>query len=379
MGIRMTGQGSDVEAARLAAVEGNSGPLATGDGVPDRRMRSDVTPGNGAVRASRLGEGRGAVELLRMFGHGAGNFSLVALLALLIISFWVATPRFLTLQNWQNLALTQSVTAMMTLGVLLPLITGEFDLSVGYLIGFVAMLGAFAGSHGIGAGGVIVIMLGAGLVVGLVNGILTVYFHISSFIVTLGVGIILSGLTEGVSGGAVIFNGIPHFVQSIGLDTAGGLAISVWLALAFGLLLFYVLEHTPLGRRWYAIGGSERVAFMAGIDTGGLKIAAFAAGGLLVSVGAIFALGQQGSANPGFGPDLLLPAYAAAFLGVTTWRAGFYNVIGSLVAIIVVAAGFNGLSILGVPFWVEPIFDGGVLIVAVMIARREARHVRVGT
>jgi len=140
-----------------------------------------------------------------------------------------------------------------------------------------------------------------------------------------------------------------------------------------------VLEHTPLGRAWYAIGGSERVAYMAGLRTRILKVAAFATGGLAVAIGAIFALGQQGSANPGFGPDLLLPAYAAAFLGVTTWRAGFYNVIGSVVAIVVVAAGFNGLSILGVPFWVEPIFDGGVLILAVLVARREARQVKVGT
>ena len=343
------------------------------DGIDPRPVAAD---GRVPSEASRLAS---HVSLTgKELAQRVGNFSLFIVLGLVVVTFWAATPRFLTLQNWQNLALTQAVDTLMTLGVLLPLATGEFDLSVGYLIGFDAMLGAFLGEHGFSSPVIILIMLVAGALAGIVNGVLTVYFHISSFIVTLGVGIVLSGVTEGISGGSVIFNGIPKVISDIGLNTFGGLAISVWLAIVIAILLFYVLEHTPVGRWWYAIGGSERVVYMAGINTGLLKVAAFGGTGILVGIAAVFALGQQGSANPGFGPDLLLPAYAAAFLGVTTWRAGFYNVIGSIVAIVVVAAGFNGLSILGVPFWVEPIFDGGVLIVAVMVARREARHVKVG-
>lgn len=341
---------------------------------------SPTTPGQrSTVAAPRPGAATARLpSVLAGVGQRMSQVTLFLVLGLIIVAFWAATPRFLTVQNWQNLALTQAVDVMMTLSVVLPLAVGEFDLSVGYLVGFVVMLGAFLGEHGVGAAGVIVAMLVAGVLVGIANGILTVYFHISSFIVTLGVGIVLSGITEGISGGTVISTGIPPFVSSIGLDSFGGLAISVWLALLIAAVLFYVFEHTPVGRSWYAIGGSERVAYMAGIKTRILKIAAFGTGGLMVAIGAVFALGQQGSANPGFGPDLLLPAYAAAFLGVTTWRAGFYNVIGSVVAIVVVAAGFNGLSILGVPFWVEPIFDGGVLILAVLVARREARQVKIG-
>jgi ribose transport system permease protein len=98
----------------------------------------------------------------------------------------------------------------------------------------------------------------------------------------------------------------------------------------------------------------------------------------MVGVASVLALGQSGSANPGFGPDLMLPAYAAAFLGVTTYRAGRYNVVGSVVGILLLAVGFNGLSLLGVPFWVQPIFNGGVLLLAVFVARSEARKVKVG-
>jgi ribose transport system permease protein len=274
--------------------------------------------------------------------------------------------------------IVQTVIALMTFGVMFPLIVGEFDLSVGYMVGFLAVLGAYLSGHGYGATVVIVAMTVGGAVVGLANGLLVQRAKISSFIATLGVGILLQGFTQGLSGGKVLFSGIPALVTTIGGAYAGPLAISVWIAMALAIALFYILEHTPVGRSWYAVGGSERVAFLAGMRTSRLKIAAFTISGLMVGCAAIFALGQSGSANPGFGPDLMLPAYAAAFLGVTTYRAGFYNVVGSVLGILLLAVGFNGLSLWGVPFWVQPVFNGSVLLLAVMVARSEARKVRVG-
>jgi ribose transport system permease protein len=309
----------------------------------------------------------------------ARNYGSVILLLVLVVFFSLTAPSFLTLRNLQNVLIVQTVTALMTLGVMFPLIVGEFDLSVGYMVGFLAVLGAFLAGHGYGAVVVIPVMIIVGGLLGLANGILTQRLKISSFIATLGVGIILQGLTQGASGGKVLFSNIPDLVNTIGGGYAGPLAISVWITLAFVIALFYVLEHTPVGRSLYAVGGSERVAFLAGLKTARLKVIAFSVSGVLVGVASIFALGQSGSANPGFGPDLLLPAYAAVFLGVTTYRAGYYNVVGSVVGILLLAVGFNGLSLLGVPFWVQPIFNGGVLLVAVLVARREARAVRVGS
>jgi ribose transport system permease protein len=306
------------------------------------------------------------------------NYGTVILLLVLIVVFTFMSPSFLTLRNIQNLLIVETVTLLMTLGVMFPLIVGEFDLSVGYLVGFLAVIGAAMAGAGYGAASVIPAMIILGGVVGLANGLLTQRLRISSFIATLGVGIILQGLTQGASGGKVLFENIPPLVNTLGGSYAGPLAICVWITLGFAALLFYVLEHTPVGRSLYAVGGSERVAFLAGLRTARLKVLAFVVSGLLVGVAAIFALGQSGSANPGFGPDLLLPAYAAAFLGVTTYRAGYYNVVGSVVGILLLAVGFNGLSLLGVPFWVQPVFNGGVLLVAVLVARAEARKVRVG-
>jgi ribose transport system permease protein len=328
--------------------------------------------------ASRAPGPAGASTVRRIGAAIVNRYATVLLLLLLIVVFSLASPKFLTAQNWQNLIITQSVVACIALAAILPLVAGEFDLSLGYLVGVLAMLGAYLAKHGGGVVEVVVVVLLAGVLVGLINGVLTVSFKISSFIATLGVGIVLSGVTLGLSNGQVLFSNIPTALTDLGKGEFLGIGTTVWLALVLAAVLLYILEHTPFGRRLYAVGGSERVAFLAGVRTGRVKIAAFAGAGLLVGIGAIFALGQSGAANPGFGADLLLPAYAAAFLGVTTYRPGYYNVPGAIVAIILLAVGFNGLNLLGAPFWVQPIFNGAVLLLAVITARAESRHVKVG-
>lgn len=306
------------------------------------------------------------------------RYATVLLLLVLIVVFSLTTDKFLTTQNWQNLIVTQAVVACLALAAILPLVAGEFDLSLGYLVGALAMLGAYLAKHGADVVTIVAAMLAAGLLMGLFNGMLTVYFKISSFIATLGVGILLSGVTLGLSDGEVLFSGIPTTLTDLGSGSFLGIGTTVWLALLLAAILLYVLEHTPFGRRLYAVGGSERVAFLAGVRTGRVKMIAFGGAGLLVAIGAIFSLAQSGAANPGFGSDLLLPAYAAAFLGVTTYRPGYYNVPGTIVAIVLLAVGFNGLNLLGAPFWVQPIFNGAVLLIAVITARAESRAVKVG-
>jgi ribose transport system permease protein len=306
------------------------------------------------------------------------RYATFGILAVLIIVFTLTAPDFMTVSNWQDILVTQAVPICIGLAALAPLVVGEFDLSLGYALGFVTMLGAWVAEHGAGTLEVILIMLIAGIVIGLVNGILTVVFGISSFIATLGTGILLSGFVLGISSGEVLFAGISPFILEIGKNEFLGLSLSVWIALALAIIMLYVLEHTPMGRHLYAIGGSERVAFLAGVRTRFLKVAAFGLAGLLVAIGSILELSSGAGANPNTGPNFLLPAYAAAFLGVTVYKLGRYNVVGTIVAVILLAVGFDGLSLLGVPYWGEPVFDGAVLVLAVLFARAEARHVAVG-
>jgi ribose transport system permease protein len=320
--------------------------------------------------------GRTATPSRSVWAVVFGRYASLVLLTLMIVAFSLKSEQFLTVRNFQNVLVVQSVVSCMAFAAVIPLIVGEFDLSLGYLIGFLAMVGASLAGAGHGAEVVVPAMLVAGVLVGIVNGLLTVKLHISSFIATLGTGILLSGTTLGISGGQVLFSGIPKFITYIGQGGIFGLGPAVWLTIVLAIILFFLLEHTPLGRKLYAIGGSERVAFLAGVPVGALKIASFGISGFLVGIGAIFALGQSGAANAGFGPELLLPAYAASFLSVITYRPGYYNIPGIVVAILLLAVGFNGLNLLGAPFWAQPIFNGAVLLIAVVTARAESRHIR---
>jgi ribose transport system permease protein len=300
--------------------------------------------------------------------------TLLILIALLCV-FSFLSPQFLTSLNLKNLLVVQVTVCCMAFATILPLIVGEFDLSLGYALGFIMMLGAFLGGFGFSGATIIPAMLLAGTCIGAINGLLRISFNISSFIVTLGVGIVLSGVTQGMSSGAVLYSGIPPILTTIGEHELLGFKISVWFTIGLALVLVFVLEHTPFGRQLYAIGGSERVALLAGIRVNLCKVLAFAGAGLLVAVAALFELGQSGGANPLFGPELLLPAYAAAFLGVTTYRPGYFNIPGALIAIVLLAVGFNGLNLLGAPFWLQPIFNGVVLILAVITAAAEGKQI----
>lgn len=313
--------------------------------------------------------------------NGSGRFSIrgyetIFILVGLLVVFTFATDRFMTSRNFNNLALILAVPGVMALAVLFPLIIGEFDLSVGYLLGFCMMLEAVTAQHTKNSFLIISVGLVAGLVIGIINGCFTVFSKISSFIATLGVGIILNGGTQGLSNGEVIYQNIPKAVTTLAIPSFLGLTPATWITIVLALILFYIYDHTPFGRYWYAIGGSQRVAYLAGIRTGRMRVIAFALCGLLVGVAANFSLAQSGAANPSFGPDLLLPAYAAAFLGVTTFRPGYYNIFGTVGALLLLSIGFNGLSLLGVPFWIQPVFNGGVLLIAVLVARKEARQVQ---
>jgi ribose transport system permease protein len=306
------------------------------------------------------------------------HYPTLLLLVALCVFFSVTTSIFLTSANLTNLISLQAVTACVTFAALLPLIVGEFDLSLGYMVGVIAMIGAYLSGQGWSALPIIVVMVATGIIVGVINGILTVRFRISAFIATLGVGIILSGFTSAISNGEVLFLGVPKTIVDVGRHNFLGLGISAWLVIVIAILLVYVLEHTPAGRWLYATGGSEPVAYLAGVRTGRMKILAFVGAGVLVAIASVFQLGETGSATPSFGPELLLPAYAGAFLSVVAYRPGYFNVPGAIIAVLLLAVGFNGLSLLGVPFWGQPLFDGSVLLLAVLGARAESRHVKVG-
>jgi len=305
--------------------------------------------------------------------------SLLILIAILFAVFSIAEPNtFPTVNNLRGIALNQSVSALLALAVLIVVVTGEFDLSVGYVLGFAAVLAAdLSMSSKVGLAGVVALVLTllAGAAIGLISGTLTARFRINSLIATLGVGLAVSGLSVGVSGGQTLSGGMPHTFVDLARTKILGLESVVWIVLAVAVALYLVLVKTPLGRKMYATGGSEGVARMVGIRTRLLKAGAFAAAGAIAALAGVLQLGLSGAANPTYGSNLLLTAFAAVFLGSTTVRPGYFNVWGTVLAVVLLAIGFSGLSLMGVAFWVEPVFDGVALIIGVLLSRSETRAV----
>lgn len=189
------------------------------------------------------------------------NYYMLILLIALCIAFGIASPNFFTVSNWSNLLIVQATTGAMALGALFVLILGEFDVSLGYLISFCMMTGAVLSEKGLSGILVLVIMVAVGAVCGLASGLLTVKMKISSFIATLGVGILLFGLNLAISNGEVHSSGIPTLLTTIGQKKFLGIGICFWILLFFCAVIYILLNYTTFGRHLYAVGGSQKISF----------------------------------------------------------------------------------------------------------------------
>jgi ribose transport system permease protein len=328
-----------------------------------------ATPSDGNLRR------RGYSQRITRVGS---RFGVVIFLVILALVFtFTNTSIFPTERNLQNVFGSNSILLIAALGSMVPLIVGEFDLSVGYMIGVATVVTAtLPGQFGFGLLPTFLITIGLGAVIGLFNGILVTKVGISSFIATLGSGTVISGISLYVSAGNLLFAGVPQALKSFAQGFWFQIPILTVVAAACALLLWYITEHTPLGRRLYAVGMGRNAARLSGVRTNPLVIGAFVFSASMAALAGFLEVGYVGSGGPLIGPEFLLPSLAACYLGATTIRLGRFNVIGTVVAVILVAVGVNGLALNGAPDWLIPVFNGVVLLAAVGISRFASAHVR---
>ncbi|MBU8864804.1 ABC transporter permease [Paenarthrobacter aromaticivorans] len=299
------------------------------------------------------------------------RIALPLLLVLLIGIFSAARPEtFATVDNLKTVLNLQSVLTIVAVGLLLPLIVGELDLSVAANLGLGLILATgLTSQQGLPAVPAIIISILACTGVGVINGLLVSKVGINSFIVTIGMSTILAGLIGAYTLGNVFYENIPAELTGLGQGNIVGVPIPVIVAAAVSLIMWYLLSQTPAGRFLYAIGGSRDAARLSGIAVPRLTIGAFAGAGALAGIAGVVQAGILGSGSPTVGPPMLLPAYAAVFLGATAFSPGLFNVWGTVVAVITLQVGTTGLALLGAPFWIEPLFTGTALIAAVAATR----------
>ncbi|WP_062118017.1 ABC transporter permease [Aureimonas sp. AU40] len=305
-----------------------------------------------------------AKTALGIFARYATIIGLLAMIA----AFAVLSPRaFPTLNNFTNVLNQASLTMIIAAGLTLAVVVGELDLSVGFAASLHGILvTGLIVSNGLPIPLAILIVLCAGALIGLVNGLIVTKIKVNSVIATLGVGTILTGLAFAYSAGVPIVSGVPEaFLQlSLGRSLFGIPNNIVIMALVVGGL-WVLVERSALGQEIQAVGGNPAAARLAGIDVDRIKILGFVISGVCAALTGILLASRLGSGTASAADSYLLTAFAAVFLGSATLRDGEFHIFGTLIGALIIAFGFNGLNIFGAPTFSQYVLQGAILILAV--------------
>jgi ribose transport system permease protein len=338
------------------------------------------------MSSTTLGSGpaqEGAPPAKPPTAHGPGGVGLWAeRLALpaawlaLIVAYSVAAPQtFPTMDNVVNILSSQVVLLVLAIAALMPSFVGDFDLSLGGIMGLTAMVvGVLNTQNHMDIWTACIIGLVVAVVAGALNGLFVVFFDTDPLIITLGMGTVFTGLIFFLSGQNTIV-GIDNVLSDATFSTRFlGLPLELYYAVIILLVVWYVSSFTPLGLRALFVGQSRDVARLSGIRVSRLRWGGFVLGGLVAGFAGVLLLGTTGSADPTAATPYLLPAYAAVFLGATSIKPGRFNAIGTGIAVFFLATGVNGLQLLGAQNYVQQLFYGAALIVAVVLSRQLRRR-----
>ncbi len=298
------------------------------------------------------------------------TYGLVLLTIGLILLFSLLLPNtFPTLLNLRSIISDKAIILLLSLGVMIPMSAGRIDLTVGYGIVLwhilaISLQTAY-GFHWIAA---VLTVLALGAIMGMLNGLLVEVAKIDSFIATLGTGTVLYALALWHTGGRQIVGVVDKSFYALNGTMVFGLPITGFYVIALALAMWVIYEYLPLGRYLYAIGASPKAAALNGIPVRKYVMGTFVVSGVLTALAGVLLASKLRIGQASVGLEFLLPALVGAFLGSTTIKPGRVNVWGTMVGIIILAVGISGIQQFGGSFWVEPMFNGVTLIVAIGIA-----------
>jgi ribose transport system permease protein len=303
------------------------------------------------------------------------RYATLVALAAMVIGFSIHSPAaFFTVDNLLNVLNQSSLTALIAAGLTVTLIVGEFDLSIGYASSLAGVLVAgLMGQQGLPVGVAVLAVLAAGGGIGAVNGILVAKAGINAVVATLGIGTILVGVSYTYSNGQPIATGLPTVFLNFALGKVLGVPKPVLITAAVLILLWIIVNLTDLGQKLQAVGGNPEAARLSGIPVDRVKIFAFVTSGVCAALTGIMLSSLIGSGTLAAGDGYLLSAFAAVFLGSATLRDGEFHIVGTVIGVLIINTGINGLSIVGVATSYQNIFTGSVLIIGVglsTVARR---------
>lgn len=344
------------------------GSIVADDATPTHRVEDG--PSTGASRRptpSAEAVTKVAPAWLRV---GMARYALILVWALMAAYYWIREPSlFATHATFSSIFGSQQVQVFLAMSVLVTSVAGEIDLSVASVMGITATaIPVLATQHGVPLVWACVIGIAVAALAGLVNAFFVVVMNVSSFVVTLGMGTLLIGVAQAISHTQVVS------VQSAGLAKLSvqpvfGMPVSFYYGIALALLIAYVIAWTPVGRAIVFVGANREVARLAGIRVNRIRFASYVVGSILAGLAGLILVATVGGFDSSTSMTFLLPALAAVFLGTAVIQPGTFNALGTMVAIYFLETGIFGLQLLGYSGWIQNVFYGAGLVVAVALAK----------
>ena len=299
-----------------------------------------------------------------------GRFGTLIGLFLLVAVFTTLKPAiFPTPRNLLNILNQISLLGICSAGLTICLVMNEFDLSIGAIatLGAVLTAGFLPNMHPVLAVPIVLVICTG---IGLVNGLVIATLGVSSFMATLGSMIILTGFSYWYTSGSgsILYSGIPKGFLIIGKGTFLHIPYLVFFMIGVLVLLHLFLNHTSTGRHMYAVGGNPEAARFGGIPIQKLKILGFMTSGFLAGLTGVLLVARLGLAEPTIGDRFLFDAFTAVFLGAASIKIGQFHIIGTLIGVLIMGTLFNGFTLLDVPYHLQLVAQGAILIAAVTAA-----------
>lgn len=305
----------------------------------------------------------------------AERYGLILAWGVVILFFGIVGPSsFLAWPTFSSIIFgSQGVLLMLTLALIIPLTSGDFDVSITNVMIFSAMLLLVLNrTAGVAEWPLLLVMLiclAMGVLVGLVNAFFIVVFRIHSLIVTLGIASILQGLTFWISSSQTLAGVDNTLIEWVIVKRLFSIPLAFYYAMALGFVIWYVFEYTAVGRRLMFVGRGREVARLSGIRVGRVRAISLVSSSTIAALAGIISVGTTGAADPLSGNLLLLPAFAAAFLGATSIVPGRFNPLGAILAVFFLVTGITGLNFLGADTFVQNLFNGAALVLAVALSQ----------
>lgn len=300
-------------------------------------------------------------------GYIFNTYNLLIFLIGLICVFSILLPNsFPTLFNLRSILNYQAIVILLAIAVTIPIAAGHFDLSAGYssCLLHILTVGLIC-RQGIAWPVAILIILGLGALIGFINGLLVTYVGIHSFIATLGVGYIVYGCAYWYSDGTQVLGTLlPESFLRIN-STIGIIPTTFIITMVFAVLVHIFLEYLPAGRCLYFLGSNEKAANLSGISSKKYTLLAFVLSGALVAMASIMMAAVFRVGQTSVGPNYLMNSFAGALMSSVAFKSGKSNVWGTVCSVLLMAVIVSGLQQMGAAYFVEPLIQGLMLIVAV--------------